>query len=373
MQARNYFPLGIAIGKAFCNRKQETELLIDNINNCKHTLLMAPRRYGKSSLALHGIILSTIPYIEVDFYMAQNEKIIESYILKGISSVISKTLGPADKLIATIKRHAKKFKLKINIGTSLLNLEFSPDIESDPATNVKEGLLLLEHLLEEKEKRAILLLDEFQNVGLIAKGLGIEGAIRHVAQKTKYLTLIFSGSNRRLLKSMFEDDTRPLYKLCWKLELQRITSEHYNDHIQKAAAIAWKKRLDSETINEIMILTERHPYYVNKLCDRLFTYCKDKPPTISEVKSTWGIILDEEKSDAVKEISMLSPGQKAVVLQIAKDHHIHITGKKTMLEIEMTGSSILTALEALQEKDIIEKEDKQYRVINPVIKFYVLK
>lgn len=373
MQARDYFPLGMATGKAFCNRKQETELLIENINSCKHTLLMAPRRYGKSSLALHSIELSSAPYQEVDFYMARSEKVIEAYILNGITELIGKALGSVDKLIAVIKRHAKNLNPKINIGTDTIKLELTAAHESDPATNVKEGLQLIESLLEGKKKRAILLFDEFQNVGLIAKGSGIEAAIRHAAQKTKYLTFIFSGSNRRLLKCMFEDDTRPLYKLCWKIDLARISQEHYNDHLQKAALLAWQQKLSAAVINEIITITERHPYYMNKLCDKLWTYYKNKPPTTTQdVAKTWETILEEEKSDAIKEISALSLGQKAILLQITKNK-LSITSKQSMLESNMASSSIVAALEALQEKDIIEKIDQQYSIINPIVKFYAAK
>jgi hypothetical protein len=35
----------------------------------------------------------------------------------------------------------------------------------------------------------------------------------------KHLAIIFSGSFRGLLKSMFEDKNKPLYKLCRKLHL----------------------------------------------------------------------------------------------------------------------------------------------------------
>jgi hypothetical protein len=370
MRARDFFPLGVASGSAFCNRKEETHLLIGNIENGKHTLLMATRRYGKSSLALHALQLSKIPFIEIDFYMAINERIIESYILNGISELIGKTLGPVEKLLTSIKRYAKKLKPKIEIGT-LLKLELTTDIESDPATNIKEGLLLLEKLLEEQGKHSVLLMDEFQNVGIIAQGKGIEGAIRHAAQKTKYLTFIFSGSNRKLLKTMFEDETRPLYKLCWKMNVTRITQEHYEPHLQKAAKLAWKKTLDHSIINKIMLITERHPFYVNKLCDKIWTYYIDNPPNIIDIDAIWREILEEEKSDAIKEIMLLSLGQKNILKEISKDTNKHLTSKQTILKTQMTSSSILTALEGLEEKDIIEKEDDQYQVISPVIKYYV--
>ncbi len=371
MHPRDFFPLGIASGAAFCNRKQETAVLTENILHGKHTLLMATRRYGKSSLALQALKSSKLPYIEIDFYMARNEQVIETYLLSGIVDLIGKALGPLEKLLASIKKYVKHLQPKLDIGANVFKLELTSAAATDPASNIKEGLLLLEQLLAEKQKSAVLLLDEFQNVGTISQGKGIEGAIRHVAQKTRYLMIIFSGSNRKLLKTMFEDATRPLYKLCWKLNLQRIAMSEYQPHLQKAAKLAWNQPLDETAFNEIMLLTERHPFYVNKLCDRLWTYFT-KPPTPKDVSRLWSEILAEEKSDAVKEISLLSIGQKNVLLQIAQQSGAQMTSKETIIALNMSSSSIITALEGLEEKDVISKEDNYYLIISPVVKFYVL-
>ena len=371
MRPRDYFPLGVAVDLAFCNREEETRLLIENIKNGKHTLLMATRRYGKSSLALHTLRLSGLPYVEIDFYMARSEKVIEGYILHGVIEAIGKALGPAEKLIASVKKYVKNLKPKLDLSLPALQLELTTDVSSDPATNIKEALLLLEHLLAEKGKQVVLLMDEFQNVGAIAKGFGIEAAIRHAAQKTKYLTLIFSGSNRKLLKAMFEDENRPLYKLCWKIMLKRIQAQHYQKHIQKVSKLVWKKTLPDEVLETIITLTERHPYYLNKLCDRLLAYYEKSPPSVTEVLKSWGAILTEDQSDAIKEISQLSIGQKKVLLQIAKGG-THVSSKEQMFAMQMTSGSIFTAITGLEEKDILEKEG-QYKIINPIVKHYVLK
>ena len=58
MRPRKYFPLGKAYGEAFCNRTEETRWLVGNLKNVKHSLLIAPRRYGKSSLAERAIAAS---------------------------------------------------------------------------------------------------------------------------------------------------------------------------------------------------------------------------------------------------------------------------------------------------------------------------
>src|SRR5205085_2388232 len=137
-----------------------------------------------------------------------------------------------------------------------------------------EALLLLDKLLIEKKKRAIIFLDEFQEVGQISKNRAIEGAFRTAAQEMRALSLIFSGSIRSLLLSMFEDESRPLYKLCRKIKLDRISAIDYEHHIQKIAISTWNKKIEKGVFDRIMELTNRHPYYVNYLADTVWEKCK---------------------------------------------------------------------------------------------------
>ena len=87
----------------------------------------------------------------------------------------------------------------------------------------------------------------------------------------------------------------------------------------------------------------------------------------------WSEIIAEEKSDAIKEISALPAGQKNVLSKLAENEATQMTEKQTIMDLKMTGSSIARALEGLEEKDVIEKIETGYQIINPVIKFYVLK
>ncbi len=47
------------------------------------------------------------------------------------------------------------------------------------------------------------------------------------------LVIIFSGSVRSILLEMFNDEHRPLYKLCRKLKLARISENDYAIHLNK--------------------------------------------------------------------------------------------------------------------------------------------
>ena len=84
MMYENYFPRGIAVGEAFCNRESERKCLSKIIKSGQHTLLMSSRRYGKTSLVRYVIHEMNIPFGEADLFVAIDAKRIEQQVLAGI-------------------------------------------------------------------------------------------------------------------------------------------------------------------------------------------------------------------------------------------------------------------------------------------------
>src|SRR5262249_7723794 len=156
---------------------------------------------------------------------------IEQQILTGVKKIISEVSTSIEQILEIIRQFFKKTSAKWTVGTQGVNIALIPESTNDPATNIMEALQALEGLLRKKKQRAVFFIDEVQEIGEVAEGKGIEGALRHVAQQTQYLSLIFSGSNRRLLANMFYDKARPLYKLCDRILLDRIDPSHYEKHI----------------------------------------------------------------------------------------------------------------------------------------------
>ena len=89
LDTMNKFPLSVAMGKAFCNRKQELETLQTWLLQKRPVLMMSPRRYGKTSLALSTIKKTGLPYAHIDLFSVVDEDDIERVILSGVASLIS--------------------------------------------------------------------------------------------------------------------------------------------------------------------------------------------------------------------------------------------------------------------------------------------
>ena len=232
---KNYFPLKHAKGKAFCNRVTERKKLYSDIKSSQHVLLVSPRRFGKTSLVLYTAEEHNIIYERVDLFVAIDHRAIEELILKGCKSLINKLFTKIERGIDIIKNYFKNVKLKWIVGSDGVNIEIIPEKGIDSITSILETLKLVESVLKKINKPAILFIDEFQEIGKLAKGRGIEGAIRHVAEQTEYLTFVFSGSNRHLLRQMFDDRNRPLYNLCERINLSQISANSYKPFLNKIA------------------------------------------------------------------------------------------------------------------------------------------
>lgn len=367
----DYFPLGIAKGYAFCNRVGERQRLVKNIKAHQHTLITSPRRYGKTSLVLFVLEKLGIPYAKVDLFVALDAKACEEQLIHGIQKLFAQITTKPERILTQVREYFAHTKKRWTIGFKGVHLELIPDNDSDIATNIMDALLALESVLAKKRQRAVFFIDEFQEIGALPSAKALEGAIRHVAQETQYLLFVFSGSNRHLLTYMFDDKSRPLYLLCERIILDRISETHYSEFIKKVAQKTWKKPLSDETLAIIFTLTERHPYYVNVICNALWKHYEDKsqPPDVPAVKKYWQEYIYTERTRISRELSQLSFGQRKILTAIAFGYNTELTGKTFLQRVGVTGPSVITALDVLEEHDLVgKKEDGSYFTIDPLMK-----
>lgn len=365
---RELFPLGKAYDRAFCNRIKETEMLVGNINSGKHTLLIAPRRYGKSSLAERAIQLARVPSEKANFHLCTSEEEVAALIKKICINIISCHIGKIDALVPMMQRYLKTLNPRISFFKDTASLELVSSKTENYGITISETLLMLDILLGEHSKRGVLFFDEFQEITHIKQSNKIEGAIRTAAQEMQNLTIIFSGSIRSLLLRMFEDESRPLYKLCRKIHLKRIAAEDYITHIQEIAKETWGEYLSQEAMSTILNLSNRHPYFINYLCDSIWQMAEGVPNE-QTVKDAWKQVLAEEWSDAVREVSLLPMVQRKLLKYIAvSESPGQLRSQETASKLQLAPSSIASALNALVEKDYLEiTQTGEYRVINPLL------
>ncbi|MBX3708985.1 MAG: ATP-binding protein [Gammaproteobacteria bacterium] len=363
----NYFPTYLALGEAFCNRKEELKRISYNLKDNTPILLISPRRYGKTSLALKSFEQIKWPYAYIDLYKALSEEDIERFILQGIGQLLGKIESAPKKLLHLAGDFFASLQIKVVVEKAGIQLEFNQNKLA--ATDIiLKSLEKLHDLAKKKEKRVILFLDEFQIVGEVTHHHAIEAAIREAAQKSSHIAYVFSGSNRHLMEQMFYDRKRPFYKLCDQIKLDRINSSEYEKYIQRAAQKKWNKKLAQKTLDIIFSLTELHPYYLNKLCSLLWQL--EKLPTENESSMIWQQFVFENKSTVERELDLLSINQRKLLIFLATNKKTDELFSKKMTKImNLTSSSVQRAIEPLLEKDYVFIDpNKFYRILDPLIK-----
>jgi AAA+ ATPase superfamily predicted ATPase len=362
------FPQGLATGQNFCNRVDEQAHLINNIQTLRPTLIMSPRRYGKTSLVMQVTHKLNIPFAGIDLFSELDETEVQNSILTGVARLVHAVESTTQKAVQFVSEFFSDLNVSFRYQGAAVEIELNKSIKS-PAKTILAALEKLDALLVKKKQKAVLFFDEFQRVAEISTTGTIEGAIRHIAQQSKAISFIFSGSNRRLLESMFYDSKKPLYKLCDRMSLARISQDDYRPFIQKLAKTKWHTALDEAVLDAVFYYSERHSYYVNVLCHKL--WLKKEAPTEADVLLTWQKYALEEKSNILSEMDLLSKNQSKMLIAIAKyGHENQPTSKSFLSTTHFSATSASQALEVLVKKDYIYMDDEGcYRLVDPLMKF----
>jgi AAA+ ATPase superfamily predicted ATPase len=364
-----YFPQGLALGENFCNREEERAQIAQNIKAARATLITSPRRYGKTSLLLYVLSELKHPFTHIDLFAELSEADIQNAVLSGIGDVISNLETKTQKAFKAVTDFFSEFNVNFKYVGSKLQVEFSKT-RKQPAKVILEALMKLDDFLKRKHIKAILFFDEFQRISQITESISIEAAIRQVAQESKNICFIFSGSNRNLLSSLFDDQKKPLYKLCDRITLERIKEEAYMPFIKKKFQSKGKKNISEEAIHTILDITECHPYYVNVLCHKILS--KNITSIASkEVEEIWHYYATAERSNITNEIDLLSANQSKMLIAMAKYGDEFSPSSKEFLSLtKFSNSSALQSLKTLIKRDYIQgNEHGKFTIVDPLIKY----
>lgn len=362
-----YFPSGIAKGEAFCNRTGERKKLRQYIDAASHTVLMAPRRYGKSSLITQTMLDGEYNYVWVDFLsVASSQDVIDK--IRDASKALLLQISPELKKLkiqATDKFKAMSPELNLSAVGQSLTLQLSPE-KNTPIDEVLKGL---DEYAGKVNKKAVLVFDEFQQISQLKDSHTVEALIRHAVERSVNITYLFSGSNRHMLSDMFSQHSRPLYRLCSLMQLDRIAEADYAKFISKAAQKRWVSKMPEAALKQIMQLTDRHPFYVNALCNEL--WFENDLPIAEAVEQVWNAYVMNHKSIIISDVISLSINQKKLIRALSFAPEKEPMGNAFSQKINASVPSIRQALNVLVMKDLVfQDSDGRYKVLDPAIGYY---
>ncbi len=364
-----YFTTKVASGKTFCNRHSERRILLNNIKKNQHTVVVAPRRYGKTSLICNALAGKRYPFAKIDLFCVVYEDDVCKKTAKGISTLIKQIASFSEKTLKVLEQCFKSVFIGLKAGQIELKVEFG-NLTSTALEQLEDLLEGTEKLAAKHKRPVVLFFDEFQDVLKIDQTNELQAVIRSVAQHSKYVTYIFSGSSRVMLSKIFDDKNQPLYMLCDKIILDRIDKADFSVHIQAAAQDRWGRPLSSDLLETIFTLTELHPYYVNLLCNKLWEL--NSIPTLEQINSCWDKALFENSGKVIADLDSLNSNRIKVLTTIAGLGKVdEPNGKDFLDKVKLPLSSVQNAIKYLKEHDYLYEIEDGLKLTDPLMRKFV--
>ena len=334
-------------------------------------MVVAPRRYGKTSLVVNTLNKNHILYARIDLFCVVYESDICRKVAKGVSTLVRELTPFSTRSLEMLAGCFKRASLAVKAGHVEVRAELDKHT-SDPTTQLEDLLEGLEKLAKKQKKSVVLFFDEFQDVLKTEASNKIQATIRAVAQHSHYVTYLFSGSSRAMLTQIFEDKKQPLYMLCKKITLDRIASGHFAEHIALAFAKRWKKKIAPELIDVLLLKTECHSYYVNVLCDTLWE--QNAPPTADSVEYAWQETISENKGKIIADLEGLNTNRLKVLATIALLHHVkEPNGKDFLDKVALPLSSAQNAIRYLLDYDYLRETNDGLMLVDPAMRDFLVK
>lgn len=365
----HYFTTKVATNHSFCNRVEEQRIILNSVEKNQHLVVVAPRRYGKTSLIVHTLTQANILFARIDLFCVVYEEDICHKVAKGMSSLVRQLTTFSEKSLQFLGNCFKQASITIKAGKVEVKAELNKTT-LHPIAQLEDLLEGLEKLAKKQNKKIVLFFDEFQDVLKIEASNKIQAAIRAVAQHSNYVTYIFSGSSRVMLNKMFDDKQQPLYMLCKKIFLERIQPIYFSAHMEKAFLARWKKKILPELIEKILEKTECHPYYVNMLCDKLWD--QSIPPTFHAIEQAWQDTLNENKGKVIADLQPLNTNRIKVLTTIAQLNFVKEPNSKQFLDqVKLPLSSTQNAIQYLLNYDYVYETKQGIALVDPIVKAFI--
>ena len=213
MSKSNPFKFGTVVDEPyFINRKSELARVREILNSANHLILISPRRFGKTSLIKKALNNDERKNIFLDIQLTNS---IEDFAAQYLRRIYS--LFPIER----IRKFILNFRVVPNIALNPVNndieISFQTGNENQPI--LEDVLNLLEKLSSPKQK-TIVVLDEFQDIDRIQKGL--DRTLRSIMQNHQNINYIFLGSQESMMREIFEKKKSPFYHFGQLMYLESV-------------------------------------------------------------------------------------------------------------------------------------------------------
>ena len=256
----NPFKFGTIVeGNFFTDRTKELAYIRQLMDSENHLVLISPRRFGKTSLVHKAVGDLGRPHISINLQRVVSTADLAACLLKEVLKQ-----HPWER----IRYEMSHFRVIPTISTNPLTdgVEVSFQPTTDAMVALEDAFALLQKLSTE-DNRMIVVLDEFQEIAGLEKG--IDKRLRAIMQELQHINFIILGSQESMMTEIFERKRSPFYHFGTLMRLPKIPYNDFRTYV--ADRLPLVADLDRGAVADcILQFTACHPYYTQQLSSQVW-------------------------------------------------------------------------------------------------------
>lgn len=365
------FVFGVAAsGDNFTDRESETARLLTNFRSGVNTVLISPRRWGKTSLVRKVCRLAQTDELKIvylDIFSCRSDA---DFYDAFASAVLKQTSTKVEEWMENIRQFLSRISPKISLGADPA-ADFSFSLELTPKReDIDEILQLPEKIAEKKGCRIVVCIDEFQQIGEFKDSKTFQKRLRSVWQLQKHVSYCLFGSKKHLMNELFECKSLPFYKFGDAIYLQKIATADWVGYIRSRFE-ATGKSIPAELAEEICRRVDNHSSYVQQLAWLVWTRT-GKEATRQELEAAFQDIIDQNTPLFEKQTESLTSFQMNFLRAIIDGVHSEFTTQEVMRKYQLGSSANVSIIKrALIKKELIEIDKRKAVIPDPIMKVWL--
>src|SRR4051794_34912966 len=297
-RTRNPFTYGDLVSdEAFTDREDELAQLTSDLRNGQNVALIAPRRYGKSSLvqaALSRLLAEGVLVVAVDLMTTPTKERLAAKLAKSIHDDVASVLVKA-------KEALRFFSTLRVVPTVTVDLDGSVRFSFSASRGAADIDATLERLLElpaelatDRGRQLVVFFDEFQEVTAVDPHL--PALMRAIFQTQRNVAHLYAGSKRDMMQRLFNDKNEPFFRSAKTMEIGAIEPPLFAEFI-RAQFDRTNRGASDQAVERLLAVTDGHPYATQELAFALW----DEVPegftaTVADFESALAAVLRSENA-----------------------------------------------------------------------------
>jgi hypothetical protein len=351
------------------DRDEEAEDLLRTAVAGNNSRLIAPRRYGKTSLLKRVIDDARSEgwaAVYVDFFGVLTLGDVAARIERGYATQLE---GGLAAWFSGIRKRLRPTLRLVPEEQMPAELELSLDPQAEPP--LLERLALPRRILDRTGQRTLVVFDEFQDV-LAAKDRAdatIRSEIQHHGDAASY---VFAGSQLGMMRRLFADRRRALYGQARAVELDPLSPDDVAEDVHRRFATT--NRNVGDALDLLLEAGAGHPQRTMLLANALW---EELEPRETATEEHWFAAYERSMAELRDELRAiwtgLGTGQRRVLSAVADNRDgLYAGGRR---HGGSRGGAVKSAIRALADMGEVVEDPRtptRYRVVDPLLRQWIV-